>query len=431
MRLKLAELYPLPGDWLKIARDATLVAGAINLQGAALTVWFNILDYAFANGLTQMLRNAIEAEYPSCADLWLAYMEELEKGERPNPELPGASTDDRVNTARSGFDEVNKQSRDIQAELGSRSELETVTALIDTLATYKNLHDSLQSFQYGIGSFKTLILAARLMDTDLEQVRVLRKFLKELKLFCIQIGQHVAALPQGPTLRDIEQVWLDDLDAAAGKLQVAIDAKSSDAYDALYEVQRILRVIPSRLNQQIFVTAKTLPFATLANGLSAIAKKLADNASAVTVIDAARDSILVLSSTIHARVIEHKLWQEVDHKLADLTDMIEPADGKSGPAANAVPFQFSPLWRNLALKVQTLSDLDAGSPWRAMLATYATGVNDQLTREVVDSAFILAFEAYRDEAQQRFVLVDLALKNECDSLTRISEPLHKILEELE
>ncbi len=65
-----------------------------------------------------------------------------------------------------------------------------------------------------------------------------------------------------------------------------------------------------------------------------------------------------------------------------------------------------------------------------MLAAYSTDVNDQLSRETVDTAFILAFEAYRDEAQQRFVQVDLALKTECASIVRVSTPLHKIIEEL-
>lgn len=397
----------MPGDWLRVTKDATIVAGAINLQGPALTVWFNILDNALASQLTQKLMDAILIENPQCAPLCSAYVDELSKGERPTPDLPGATTDERVNVARAGFDAVNRQSRDIQAELAAGSGLATATALIDTLATYKNLHDGLQSFQYGIGSFQVLLSAARRMDADPEQVRVLRKFLGQLRLFCQQIGDFVAALPQGPTLRDIEQAWLDDLNTAAKSLQAAIDTKSPLAYDALYDVRTVLRVVPSRLNQQIFVTAKNLPFDTLARGLDAIVAKLPAGDAASAPIAAAHDSILVLSSTIYARVVEHKLWQDVDHKLADLADLIEPANGPPGTASNALPFQFSPLWRNLTGKIQTLGDLDPGGQWRKTLDGYGLGVNDQLTREVVDSAFALAFEAYRDEAQQRFVQVDL------------------------
>jgi hypothetical protein len=428
LRLKLAELYPLPSDWLRVTRDANLLAGAIALQGAALTVWFNILDYASANKHTPQLVDVIRGDYPAYAALCAAYLEELENGVRPTPELPGATTDDRVNIALSGLDAVNRQSRDIQASLGSANGLAIATARIDTLATYKNLHDSLQSFQYGIGSFKVLVSAARHMEVDVEQKRVLRKFLGSLRLLCIQIGQFVAALPEGPTLRDFEQTWLGELEAAANKLDDAI--QSAEAYDAIYDVRAVLRVVPLRLDKQIFVTAKTLPFAALADGLDTIVKKLPADDLAVTQIQDARESILILSSTVYARVVEHKLWQDVDRKLGDLNEMIEPADGPLGPAANALPFQFSPSWRTLVKNVQTASSLGSEGRWQKKLADYAIGVDDQLTREVVDGAFILAFEAYRDEAQQRFVMIDLALKKECASLTRISEPLHKILEEL-
>lgn len=419
----------MPDDWLRITSDATLIAGAISLQGPALTVWFNILDYALTNKLTEKLMAAVLAGNPQCATLCADYAAELAKGEKPTPELPGTTTDDRVNTARGGFDAVSRQSRDIQADLVTGNGLETATTLIDTLACYKNLHDALQSFQYGISSFPVLLSAADHMDTDIEEVRVLQKFLGQLRFVCQQVGQSVAALPQGPTLRDIEQAWIDRLETAAGGLRAAISAHSLGVYDAIYDVRSVLRGIPSRLDQQIFVTARSLPFALLADSLNTIAGKLPADDPAVAPIQDARDSIMVLASTINARVIEHQKWQEVDRILTDLTEMIEPVDGTNGPRAG-VAFQFSRRWRNLTNKVQTLSDLDPRSKWTVEIANYSTGVNDQLTRETVDSAFILAFEAYRDEAQQRFVQVDLALKRECTSLVRVSEPLHRILEDL-
>jgi hypothetical protein len=409
-----------------VTKDAGIIAGAINLQGAALTVWFNILDYALNNKLSKPLMEKVVAGNPQCAALCAAYLEDLAKGERPTPDLPGVTTDDRVNTAVAGLDAVNLQPKDIQAALATGDGLTAVTSQIDVLATYKNLHDGLQSFQYGIGSFQSLMIAGRDMGADLNQVRVLRKFLNQLRLFCASAGDKVTVLPAGPALRDIEQSWLDDLGQAATKLQGAIPNTPADAYDALLDVRTVLRVVPSRLNQQIFVTAKNLPFGMLATGLETIAGKLPADEPSVPSINAAHDAIKVLSSTIYARVVEHKLWQDVDNKLTSLTDMIEPLEG-GGAADKSLPFQFSPLWRNLEMKVQVLADLDPRGAWRSTLAGYSTDVNDQLSRETVDTAFILAFEAYRDEAQQRFVQVDLALKTECASIVRVSTPLHKII----
>lgn len=429
LRLQLADLYPLPPDWLKVTKQAGIIAGAVNLQGAALTVWFNILDYALTNKLSQSLMNIVVAENPQCAVSFAAYLEELAKGEKPTSELPGLTTDDRVNTALAGFNAVTQQPRDVQAALAAGDGLTTVTNQIDILKTYKNLHDGLQSFQYGIVSFQALLIAARDMGVDLEQARVLLRFLKALKDFCLKIGPIIEDLPAGPAFRDIEQAWLDDLVSAAEKLQVAINGKSPDAYDALFNVRTVLRVVPSRLNQQIFVTAKKLPFGLLATGLDTIAGKLPSEEPSMPLIKAAHDAIMVLSSTIYARVVEHKLWQEVDSKLADLTDMIEPMEG-GGAADKSLPFQFSPVWRNLEMKVKVLTDLDPTGKWRTNVADYSSNVNDQLSREAVDTAFILAFEAYRDEAQQRFVQVDLALKAECASIVRVSMPLHRIIEDL-
>ena len=430
LRLKLAELYPLPDDWLRVTRDATLIAGAISLQGPALTVWYGILDYALTNKLTEKLIAAVLIDNPQCKALCADYLAELAKGERPTPELPGNTTDDRVNTARGGFDAVSRQSRDIQAELAAGNGLETATTLIDTLATYKNLHDALQSFEYGISSFQALATAAGQMDTDIEQVRVLQKFLTQLRNVCQQLGQFVAALPQQPNLRDIEQAWVDQLVTASEDLRDAIGTHSDGVYDAIFDVRSVLRGIPARLDQQIFVTARSLPFGLLADGLNTIAGKLPTDDPSVAPIKDARDSIMVLASTINARVIEHQKWQKVDRILGDLTELIESVDSTTGAKANVVP-QFSKQWRNLTAKVQVLSDLDPGSQWTVEIARYAIKMNDQKERETIDSAFILAFEAYRDEAQQRFVQVDLALKRECTSLVRVSEPLHRILEDLQ
>ena len=178
-----------------MTKDAGIIAGAVNLQGAALTVWFNILDQALKSQLTSALMAAVLRDNPECATLCAAYVDELAKGSRPTPDLPGMTTDERVNVARAGFDAVNLQSHDIQAELAVGDGLATVTGLIDLLANYKSLHDGLQTFQYGQGSFQTLLNAAHRMGTDLKQVQVLRQFLKELRLFCQQVAPSVAALP--------------------------------------------------------------------------------------------------------------------------------------------------------------------------------------------------------------------------------------------
>ncbi len=427
----LAELYPLPNDWLSVTKRAEIVAGAINLQGSALTTWFNILDYTNAQKFTVKLFGIVVEDNPQCASLCKAYLGEVATGFKPTLELPGITIEERVNAARAGLDAVNKQPRDIQAILAANDQLEGAISSIDTLAAYKNLHDALHSFQYAVGSFQDLFVAARDIGTD-KGARELRKFLGSLRLLSQTIRQWIGQLPDSPGIREFDEIWHNDLTHAAGVLQEEIDSRSPGVFEPLLEVRRILRVTPHRLNQQILETAKRLPFGILAAGLGEIAAKLPDDDTAQAPVENAREAILLLSAAISARVREHGLWQDVDNRLYDLMEMIESADrgGGASPADPTLPFQFAPVWRIVKARVQTLITLDAGGRWTRAIEAYTTDVSDLLAREKIDEKFILAFEAYRDEAQQRFVNVDFELKAECASLVRISDPLHRILEEL-
>ena len=405
-------------------------ASLVVLQGAALTVWFNILKRAVDENTTETLLTIIRDEDKAnkeLAGLCDSYFEELKQGGAPVSDLPGADTGSRVATAAAGIDAVGQQSQDIRSEVAATAAV--VAPLIDLLTAYKILHDRVQVFQYDMG-FSKLLVAARGMAADLEQVRVMQKFVSQSRRFCQQVAGYVDGLPDEPDLRGYDKGWVDDLKAATDKLDQAVTGRSPDAYDALYDLRTALRVVPPRLNQQIFVTAKRLPFGKLADGLHATVAKLPAGDQAVERIEAARDAILVLSSTTYARVVEHKLWQDVEHKLANLTELLEPFDGTPNQAQDkALPFQFSSLWRGVATKIRTLADLDPQGLWAKPLPEYSDEVSEQLTRETVDTELILAFETYRDQALDRFVDVDMSLKQECALLEPISDSLRAILKD--
>ncbi|MEK1890377.1 MAG: ATP-binding protein [Phyllobacterium sp.] len=63
--------------------DAQIEPGWINLQGAALTVWFGILRYAAETKQSRVLLQNIVSEQPILADLVTSYLKELDEGKRP------------------------------------------------------------------------------------------------------------------------------------------------------------------------------------------------------------------------------------------------------------------------------------------------------------------------------------------------------------
>jgi hypothetical protein len=425
--LTLSDLYSSFEDRRGITTRAGLTSALIYMEGASFGAWFNILDHAMASGKTLALRDQIVIENAFCTPQWVAYLGYLDALPADTKILPRIDTAELAGDTKLGIAELKKQARKIREALAAAGQLAVVVVRIETLEAYKNLHDKLQSFQFGMDSFQELNAAANEMATDPAQERKLKNFLKLLRLLCSQISSDVSKLPAS------EGGWFAPLTEAAQRLDQAIQQKSADSFDALDDVRNVLRVVPQRLNERIVETTKDLRFDQLAAAVSATLPKLPDADPARPQISSAHGSIRVLQLTTTARVNEHGLWQAVDRKVANLMDLLVPPDAPLGPAVNgdpSLPYQFAPIWRALRPKVTELMALDPNGTWREKLLNYQTEIDSLLTRERVDTPFIGAFEDFRNESLQRFVEVDLALKQDCERLAEISVPLREILKEL-
>lgn len=404
--------------------ENTFVAGDIQMEGRATTVWHNILVYAQTGGKTEYLIAAILRDFPDIKPLCDAYQAKLAAGIVLTLDLPGTSFADRIRAAIAGLTAIDHLPPEQKAAFAAVTTLKNITENIDILAIYKEIHDTMQVSGILTGGIQPLFDVASRMATEPRQALVMQQFSGRLWKLCTKCDEYVNKLPTNANLQGMERVWLDDISAACTVLQKTSATSADDAYEALDLVRGTLRTVPVRLDQQIFLTAKNLPLAALADALADLLARLAEDAPAHATIATARDAILIVKAAIQARVLEHQLWQKVDNKLAALVDLTETATERDGQPTGPLALQFSRIWRETTRIVDTLAKLDPGAAWNVNLQTRAAHVVEELTREVIDINLILDFEAYCDGARDRFVNVDFALKDECDSLTGISAPLH-------
>lgn len=426
-RSALADLYPSTDLMRVILRDCNLSPGDVDLQGQPVVAWHAILEHAHRKRATKVLIARVLHDYKlKLEGLAAAYQTDLARSGIGSTTLSRLSTQDSVDVVVSGLEIAQEKLAErpggVDLTDAQRAQLAGILEQIDILKVYKDLHDALQRFQYAFGSYKSLRVAAEKFSTSSEHATVLSDFQTRLFVLCTSARAMVMALPAGPTLRDAELLWLGRLDAALRDLTGALkDTASNQALVALNAISHVLRVVPARLSEQIFGAARALPFADLAVELANLAATLPAADPATHQLATSSTAVGVLASSIRARVFEHRRWQEVDNRLANLLQLTESEE------QGALAGEFVPIWVEVKLRVKTLVDLDPNGSWGEVITGYSQRIDDRLAGKHIDAEFSLQFEGYVAEAQNRFVEVDLKLKSECAHLVRMGKPLRAIL----
>lgn len=293
-----------------------------------------------------------------------------------------------------------------------------IAATIDKLYIYKSLHECLHQLQ--AKQFRTLREAAKTLPTDIEQATELLAYRNQLRSACLIARDVVDRLPPMPAeLRATETAWIDVLEAAGEQFHTAIENRDfRTAHSALRKIRSIMGTDPPRLNGLIVRTSAGLPLDDLKQALTDI------GGDAVPEITAALASLQTIIPTIHARVTEHRDWQDIELRIADLDRVFEDRKG-----ADLIE-EFALQWMDLKPQVQNLAARDPEAKWSIKILACMTDVDDRLAAEQADDAFRFAFDVWRGEAQFRFLMVDSKLRADCSELVRIGNPLHRILEEL-
>lgn len=299
----------------------------------------------------------------------------------------------------------------------SKAKLQEIVQTIDSLKTYKNLHECLHQLQ--VKQFQALRAAARKMPENREQARMLRDYRDQLRGACVT-ARGIAQELTDPPRRQTEISWIDDLEQAGERFHAAIGQRDARAAQtALKDIRFVMRATPPRLNDLIAAIAKVLPLDELEKALGSIGE--ADGGDNIA---NALQALRLIVPTIRARVNEHKSWQAVDIRIADLDRLIEqqPRD---------LLEEFANDWLEVKSRVHALAVLDSGSAWARELEGYAGEVTDWLGEEKIEEAFEDAFANFRGDAQHRFLTVDSKLKSDCGELVKIGTPLRDMLAEID
>jgi hypothetical protein len=307
-----------------------------------------------------------------------------------------------------------------QALAQSRDALEAVVRNIDILEVYKNLHESLHKLQ--ITSFASLRKRVKKLADDPSLLEDLREYNEAIALSYGTARDWAEQLPEGPTSRGLEIIWIDELQAASEKYQgCLVTINAAEIMTALKEVRVVLRQVPFHLNKVVFATAQALPLQDLTDALGKISAAIGDAHPEITT---AYSSMRNLHITLLGRVKEHKLWQEVDNKIWDLEETFDRP-----PDEAREDFIFG--WPGTKSATSALADLDPMASWSESTKKNIARVDNELAREGAGKELWNHFDAYRRDARGRFFRVNAQLKKECAHLVKIGAPLRAIMEDLD
>lgn len=293
---------------------------------------------------------------------------------------------------------------------------------VDVLARYKELHDCLHQVQ--LKHFRQVADAARRFRADPLAGGTLEEYLDQLRTVVSDAREAAGGLPDTPSARPQELLWVDTLDAVAAGLRAALDTLDDRAAaDAVRKLKTLLRTEPFRVNQMLALTAQGLPLKPLLETLRRVAAAVGsgsrDLAAGVAALEALIPDLL-------GHVQEHWRWQEVEKDLWHAEDSLH-----QGSEEAMVDFEL--LWPGITSRVRALAAADPAAPWAVDVGRFEQALAEAMPAAPAAPDPVrarMAFDRYRRSVLYRFYLVDKGLKEKCGKVTAIGEPLDNLLRQV-
>ena len=277
---------------------------------------------------------------------------------------------------------------------------------IVTLFAYKHLHESLLLLLFALAYSKSL-----LMSPAAELVPNFGSIARQVDTVVSDAPAAFALL--GPAASDYSELpgQLTDL---SKKLQASA-ADPQAAAGGVDALQRLVRLYLSRLNKQIFVSARELSFEPLLDDLP---EEIEDSAEYKNLVQTIRD----LTATVLARALKHKMWQDAENQMALVGSYFDCPGDAAGVARD---------WFTLRTRIDWLADLDPDQQWSDESRHLTGEIDNEIFKEgKLDKGVKTRFEAYHRWFAGPFRKIDDDLQRDCGSLRKMDDPLNKILNEL-
>lgn len=293
-----------------------------------------------------------------------------------------------------------------------KTDLEQAQAQVGSLAELKDMHDLLHRLQFDC--YNIILTNAKsfpTVESAFETISAHRDILTTLVNGILRAAEK-------PSFAHEDMSWLDILRKSADALSQAVDTMDSGALTkAIGLLKRILAQQPSRVNTRLNDRAQALRLGDLVRDLNTVREKLSHvpdaDAAKVAQFNAGVDSLTSLESSLKSIVNDHNKWQGVEDDLR-----LFDADVDQGVA------DWQSFWPDVKSKVNAL--FVDGAQWSIDLQTAETKV-DQSIAGNVETQIRVSFRAFRNRASARFYEVDANLKEMCNQLRTLGDPLNNVL----
>jgi hypothetical protein len=343
-----------------------------------------------------------------------AEMERLIRSLQPRP----ASDGGRGNSAavRGGLEALCKlmQRQSVRdAVIASRSQIAGALPQIEVLRGYKDLHDQLHRLDREF--YNSVHLEAEGFPGD-ERAR---RHIESSRLTLDKILRDLRSVAGRATLAAEETDWIErDFAPAHADLGRALEQSDAQLFRCfLGSLRRVLQLQPSRIDDLLFASARTLRLPDLVRAMQAVFDKLYDpelDPELVRNFEAGVDALAELNQSLAYLLGVHRRWQDIDLVLHMLEFSL--AQGK----------EIEISWPSLHPRIEQLCQ-DVSEPWAAALQTdcglLASALTERNPRKISDS-----FQNCRRRAGLRFYEVDCDLKDQCKELSDVGIPLKTVLE---
>jgi hypothetical protein len=274
-----------------------------------------------------------------------------------------------------------------------------------TLFAYKRLHECLLELLFSLNAAESL-----LADPEAGADPNLGRIAQQMDCVKDEVVQELKWL--GASGAD-EKRWVDALPTHAGELRNATGEEASQT--AVDNAQRAVRNELARLNGIVFKAVNQLSFDALTREFPS---EIATLAAYKSLVQSMRD----LSTTVLARALKHRMWQEAESSMSVFGGYLEAPDNFT---------KISDEWFALRARVDWLANLEPDEKWAKEANEHAAEIDDEFYNDrPLDEDTRMHFEAYRKWFRGPFKKIDQTLKLDCSSLYEMDDPLKKIMDSL-
>jgi len=284
---------------------------------------------------------------------------------------------------------------------------------ITVLKIYKDLHDQLHQLQFSC--YRLIAIGARQFPRS-------RSFIESLRLYTIGLQQIVDSLweiAERPGFPANERHWIKQLAQVHELLVEAIETRRKEPFDlSLFEIERVINLQPTRINEGLKAIARSLPFEQLARAITMAKESTTLEIGGNSAPDTIAQGLIALETlrtNLNLLLEEHDTWQrfEPDLRLYE-----------SNPLHYLQRFTY--VWKK-DLK-PSLDELYRRRNDRWIRELQRVGERlDQALAAPATSALADSCYAFYSSFGKCFFQADKELQEQCNQLRMIDGPLKSII----